>query len=239
LTANPFADLRPAKLVGDKQTGDRVLSNDELFALWRAAKRMPYPYGAVYKMLMLTALRLNEAADASWSEINLREREWTIPATRMKGKNGKAVAHLVPLTDELIALLNELPRFNTGEYLFSTTFGSKPVWMSTKAKEQADKRMLRTLRALAHRRGDDPANVVLPHWTNHDIRRSVRSQLSRLKIAEEVREAVLAHVRPGIKKTYDLHDYGDEKREALELWTARLLSFAEAPAASNVIALRA
>ena len=52
---------------------------------------------------------------------------------------------------------------------------------------------------------------------NHDIRRTVRSRLSRLKVTEEAREAVLAHARPGIKGVYDLHDYLDEKREALEL----------------------
>jgi hypothetical protein len=43
----------------------------------------------------------------------------------------------------------------------------------------------------------------------------VRSQLSRLKVTEEAREAVLAYARPGIKGTYDLYDYLDEKRERL------------------------
>ena len=86
-------------------------------------------------------------------------------------------------------------------------------------------------------RGDDPARVKLAHWRNHDIRRTVRSGLSRLKIAEEAREAVLAHARPGIKGVYDLHDYLDEKREALELWAARLRSIVEPPPPSNVIKL--
>jgi hypothetical protein len=84
------------------------------------------------------------------------------------------------------------------------------------------------LRALARSRDEDlVGREPLPPWTNHDIRRSVRSQLSRLKIPEEVREAVLAHVRPGIKGVYDLHDYADEKREALQLWGARLRSIVE------------
>ena len=49
---------------------------------------------------------------------------------------------------------------------------------------------------------------------------------------------MLAHVRPGIKGVYDLHDYLDEKREALSLWATRLKSIVEPPP-SNVIALRA
>jgi hypothetical protein len=89
--------------------------------------------------------------------------------------------------------------------------------------------MLRTLKALARQRGDDPAKVELPHWVNHDIRRTVRSQLSRLKVTEEAREAVMAHARPGIKGVYDLYDYFSEKREALELWAARLRSIVDPP----------
>jgi poly-beta-hydroxyalkanoate depolymerase len=94
------------------------------------------------------------------------------------------------------------------------------------------------LRALARLRGDDPAKVQLAPWTNHDIRRSVRSNLSRLKVSEEAREAVMAHVRPGIKGTYDLHDYLDEKRETLELWGVRLRSIVEPPP-DNVVMLKA
>src|SRR5262249_40648376 len=92
-------------------------------------------------------------------------------------------------------------------------------------------------RALARRRGDDPAKVTLPPWTNHDIRRSTRSNLSRLKIPEEIREAVLAHVRPGIKGSYDKHDYFDEKSEALTLWAERVRSILTSPP-DNVVALK-
>jgi hypothetical protein len=225
LDASPADTLKPGKVIGDKVSGDRILSDPELFALWRAAERTPYPFGPAYQLLMLTALRLNEAADASGPEFDFASRLWVIPAHRMKGKNGKARPHAVPLTDDVLQILGKLPDFKDGDYFFSTTFGESPVWMSDKVKRRVDGRMLRTLRALARRRGDDPAKVN--PWTNHDIRRTVRSNLSALRVAEEVREAVLAHVRPGIKGTYDHHDYLDEKREALELWAARLQSIVE------------
>jgi integrase len=237
LKTSPCESLKPTKIIGEKTSGERTLSDEELFALWRAAKRLPYPHGSIYRLLVLTALRLNEAADTSWSEFDLANRLWTIPAHRMKGKNGKARPHAVPLTNDVLAILERLPRFKTGDYLFSTTFGASPAWMSDKVKSRIDNRMLRTLRALTRRRGDDPSKVKLQHWTNHDIRRTVRSNLSRLRVTEEAREAVLAHVRPGIKGTYDHHDYLDEKREALTLWAARLRSIVE-PAPENVIAMR-
>jgi integrase len=239
LTVSPADGIKPVDFLEDKAVGDRILSDDELFALWRASGCLPYPHGPIYRLLMLSALRLNEAADASWSEFDLTKRIWTIPAARMKGKNrgkGQARPHAVPLTGDILFVLDTLPRFTKGDHLFSTTFGASPAWMTDKVKKRVDKRMLRTLRALARRRGGDLANVTLPHWTNHDIRRTVRSGLSRLKVTEEAREAVLAHVRPGIKGTYDHHDYLEEKREALTLWAARLRTIVE-PAPANVVVL--
>jgi integrase len=227
LTVSPAADLKPSDVVGAKKTGDRILSDLELFALWRAAEGTPYPIGPVYKLLVLSGLRLNEVADAQWSEFDLAGKIWVIPKERMKGKNGKARAHAVPLTETVLAILDKLPRFNRGDFLFSTTAGASPVWMSSKVKARIDARMLRTLRALARRRGEDPVKVQLPDWTNHDIRRTVRSNLSRLKVSEEAREEVMAHARPGIRGVYDLHDYLDEKCEALELWSARLKAIVE------------
>jgi len=258
LTANPCQNLKPTKIIGKKKRRQRILSDDELFALWRAAKRLPYPYRQAYQLLTLAALRLNEAVDASWTEFNpaivqvLRQRkqdervdwtkfksgqlEWVIPADRMKGEDEEARPHLVPLTPDILQILESLPLFRSGDYLFSTTFGKKPVWIGDKIKKAIDARMLRTLRALARLRGADPAKVELAHWVNHDIRRTCRSNLSRLRVTEEAREAVIAHARPGIKGTYDLHDYADEKREALTLWAGRLRSIVE-PTPSNVVEL--
>jgi len=236
LKLSPADGLKPAKIIGKKRKGDRILDDDELFALWRAAKRIGYPCGSVYQILMLSALRLNEAADAARPEFNYRSRQWIIPADRMKGENEEARSHLVPLTDGIMAILESLPRFKTGDHLFSTTFGASPVWMSDKVKKRTDRRMLLTLRALARLRGEDPGKIKLRPWVNHDIRRTVRTNLSRLKVSEEAREAVMAHARPGIKGTYDLYDYADEKREALELWAARLRSIVEPPP-PNVVQL--
>jgi hypothetical protein len=98
--------------------------------------------------------------------------------------------------------------------------------------------MLRTLRAMARRRGDDPANVTFQHWTNHDIRRSVRTNLAKLRVPEHVSEAVLAHIEQGIKGVYNLYEYVDEKREALEKWGADLRTLTTPPPV-NVLKLRA
>jgi integrase len=121
--------------------------------------------------------------------------------------------------------------------LFSTTFGEKPAWMNDKIKKLLDARMLRTLKALARRCGDDPDKVMLKSWTNHDLRRTLRSGLSRLRINRDTAEAILAHVPGGIVGTYDVHDYFAQKKEALERWSADVRSLVEPSKTDNVITL--
>jgi integrase len=130
IKTSPCDGLKPSVIIGKKKSGKRILNEDELFALWRAVKRLPYPIGPAYRLLMLTALRLNEAVDASWSEFDpavaraqrqRKDREridwaafkpeqltWTIPAERMKGKNGDARSHMVPLTPSILEILESL-----------------------------------------------------------------------------------------------------------------------------------
>jgi integrase len=221
-------DASPAGLVkklAKENRRKRILDDDEVRAFWRASGRMGCAFGTLYRVLALTGLRLREASNGRAREFNLTKRIWTIPAARMKGGN----AHIVPLTDDLLAVLKKLaPDSNKTkakadhDYLFSTTGGAKPVSGFSKAKARLDAKMLRTWQAIGRAKGEDRRAKTLEPWVVHDIRRSVRSGLSRLKIAEEVREAVLAHARPGIKGVYDLYEYLDEKREALTLWAARL-----------------
>lgn len=66
----------------------------------------------------------------------------------------------------------------------------------------------------------------------------MRTRLARLKIPEQAREALLAHVRPGIKRVYNVFEYFDEKREALEAWAAALRGIVE-PLPGNVVSLAA
>jgi integrase len=235
LQGSPVSFIKALDVIGPRRSVDRVLDDAELFAFSRAANRLPYPYGPLYRLLLLTGLRLNEVADATWNEFDLAKGIWTIPAARMKGKNGTARPHVVPLTADILALLSGLPRFNRGECLFSTTGGEKAAWVSDRVKRRLDARMLRTLRALAKIRGDDPTKIKLQPWINHDLRRTLRSRLSELRIGGDVAEAILAHVKPGIRGVYDRYEYFDEKRHALELWATRLRSIAQPQ--SNVVEL--
>lgn len=236
LDSSPCQNLRPTRIIGERLPRDRILSDDELRALWLAADQMPYPHGTVYKILMLTGLRLNEAAEAKRSEFDMADRVWTVPAARMKGREGKARPHVVPITNAIETELYAIPNLQGATYAFSTSHGERPVSMGSKIKEKVDGLMLAELRKMAEARGEDLETVELAPWKNHDIRRTVRSGLARLRISEATSEAILAHVRPGIIGVYNHHDYMDEKREALEMWAARLTSIVK-PKPANVVTL--
>jgi integrase len=116
LESSPCEHLKATRIIGERRSEDRTLNDTELFAFWRATKRMSYPYGPFYRLLLLSGLRLNEVAGAAWDEFDLAKGIWTIPASRMKGKNGKARPHSVPLTADIMAILESLPRFNRGDH---------------------------------------------------------------------------------------------------------------------------
>jgi integrase len=231
LERSPFARLKALDLIGRKQRRTRILSNTELAALWRAAVKLGYPGGALVRLLMLSAVRRKEGADAKWIEFDIAASLWTIPADRMKS----AVPHSVPITPQIKDLIHGLPRL--GDFLFVGAKGDKPLSGFSPLKKRLDQLMLLELHALAERRGDNPPEVKLAPWTLHDIRRTVRSHLSALPVEERVREFLLAHAPPGLHAVYDQYSYMAEKRRGLELWQARLSAILTQPE-SNVIAFR-
>lgn len=235
LELNPCRRLKANDVIGERRSRDRVLSDDEIRALWRATQRLSYPNKHLYQLLLLTGQRTGQVYEARWSQIDLTKKEWTTAASDMKKTKAGARPHMVPLTAEVIEVLKELPRVKGGDYLLSNGYGRKPLRSDSDLKSRVDKLMAEELNKIVSECGNDP--VVLPNWVNHDIRRTVRTRLSSLRVADEVAEAVIAHVRPGIKGVYDLHTYADEKREALEKWNARLRFIVEPPP-SNVVQLR-
>jgi integrase len=202
IKASPVTGLRPAKLIGEKKSRDRWLRDAELRAVWNTADAFG-PAASAIRLLILTAKRLNEIVRLSWKEIDLDKGEIIIPGRRMKGKN--APDHLVPITLEMAKILRALPRWNRGDFVFSTTGGKLPMTVGSKIKNKLD------------------AIVGFDDWVWHDLRRTARTNFSKLAIAEPVREALLAHVKKGMEKTYDIHDFAQEKRDGLMLWESALM----------------
>ena len=197
LEVNPMADLpKPGAAV----KRDRVLSDGELSAVWKAAEKTAWPFGPAIRLLILTAARREEIGALSWSEI--RDNEIRIPGERSKTGEPR----IIPLSPAAVELIGALP--HTGDHVF-TTNGTTAIGGWSKAR-----RLLGTTAAEIH-------GSPLAPWRLHDIRRSVATGLQRLGVGLQVIESVLGHVsgsRAGIVGVYQRHQFAAEKRQALEAW---------------------
>ena len=225
LDRSPLDRISKARRLGATVRRDHTLNDEELAALVLAIPRLPPPHRHAYEVLLHSGLRLNEAVGTRWTEIE--GDDWTIPAARMKGRNsgqGQARAHVVPVTPALRKIFDSVPRGTNGDFIFSCNGGRSPVvTANANIKAILSEEMLVVLRQRAKARGEDTDKVALRPWRNHDLRRSCRSTLARLRIDADIAEAVLAHRRPGMKGIYDQWERYPEKRDALERWSKFLV----------------
>ena len=222
LETSPCDRIKPKRLIGERRKRSRFHSDDELTVIWPAAERLGYPFGPVINLLILTGKREAEVAKAKRGEFDLKKREWHIPGPRTKS----GAVDVVPLTDTVIAILKSLPTFGgdrKGDYLFSTTFGLKPVSGFSKAAARLNRFVREEAAKGASERGsDDSLPAELEHYVLHDFRRTIRTNLSRLGVPREIAELVIGHRKKGIDAVYDIFEYLDEKRDALRRWESHL-----------------
>jgi integrase len=214
---SPCDRLKATALLGEKVFRTRILSDSEIRAFWQATEKLGYPYGPLFRLLLLTGQRRSEVGEAKWTEFDLAKKAWSIPPARMKFAN----AHVVPLSDDAIAILQSLPRFEGGDYLFSSDGGKTTVKGYGRAKIALDKTLGR-----------------IEPWVLHDLRRTMRTGLSQFPtITDLVRELVIGHTKPGLHRVYDQHAYLKEKRDALDAWAAHVRSIIAPPPSDKVVTL--
>lgn len=224
----------------------RIRSLEELRRIWLAAGELGYPFGQVFRMLILTGQRRDEVARMRWSD--LEGLHGDTPVWHLAGESTKSGrAHDVPLSSAAATLLRELPRFGHGSarnvrmlagYCFSSTGGEKPVSGFSKAKSRLDATLIRDLRDEAIAAGEAPDEIEVPRpWRIHDLRRSAATGIAALGFPPHVVGAVLNHspgATHGVTAIYVKHRYGAEKRKALEAWSECLGSaVAERPFEAN------
>ena len=222
------------QLPGAETKRDRVLSDAEIDWLWHATERLGSPFGPLVQLLILTGQRLREVGGMRWSEIDTAAAVWTLPKER--AKNGQA--HIVPLSEQALRVIAQIPRVGTRPGFVFTTNGRSPVSGFSKAKRALD----RFIREDIARTMADPADHEIDGWVFHDIRRTVASGLRRLGQPIDVTEKILNHVGTsfsGIRGVYQRYDYGAEKAEALNVWGQHVDSVIGYTPPRNVVTLRA
>jgi len=212
IETSPVADMkRPAV----EKSRDRVLSEDELRAVWTAAGTLDYPYGGWLQMVILTAQRRTEVASMRWTHINEDKALWTLPAESTKAGR----VHDVPLSGAAMQILRGLPRFANGDYVF-THNGGRHMRTYYEAKRIVDA-------AIAE------AGTKLPRWTIHDLRRTAATLMAGHGVLPHILSSILGHSAAAavstmpsstVTKIYNRYAYLEERRQALEAWAQYVVS---------------
>jgi integrase len=219
-----------------EETRDRVLTPEEIRLFWKGCNSLGYPFGSLFKMLLVTGQRRDEGATIDRKEVDKEAALWTIPEA--KAKNGRT--HTVPLSPLATSILSE--QLDLGGFYF-TTNGRAPVSGYSKAKARLDALMTKLLRADLETKGKpDPAATIQP-WRLHDLRRTLSTNMAEMGVPPHIVEKILNHQTgsiSGVALVYNRHQYLDERRLALNAWAERIIAIAEnRTPASNVVALRA
>lgn len=193
--------LTMAKIKLTSKKGQRVLSEHELkqFLEWLPTSKLPEKAKQIFILTLYTGCRTGEWCNANWNDIDLDKKTFHIRLIKT------GTERYIQLSTYAINLLKEIKATSSTGYLFISPLTCKPL---------SQKKLTEYTWCL--RRDNGMLNI--PHWSPHDLRRTVRTGLSRLQCPSEVAEAVLGHSRKGIEGTYDLHSYDNECREWLQKW---------------------
>jgi integrase len=174
------------------QARERILSDDELRAIWTAAKASG-TFGAILQLCLLTAQRSRKVTAMRWADIS-NVGEWTIP----KAPREKDTGGILVLPELALAIIRAQSRLGDNPYVFAGR-GAGAFRGFSKSK----------------RRFDAMLPPGTPDWVIHDLRRTARSLMSRAGVRPNIGERVLGHVIGGVEGVYDRHAYKGEKAGAL------------------------
>ncbi|ACM02186.1 tyrosine-type recombinase/integrase [Cereibacter sphaeroides] len=202
-----------------EQPRDRVMSLEEVRAVYDATFQMGSLWGPLVRMLVLTLQRRSEVAGLKWSEVDFDGECMTVAGGRTKNRK----MHKTHLAPPVLADLRELRAASSVEQVFTTT-GTTPVSGFSKVKERLD--------------------VLLPEdmepWTFHDLRTAFATQMAEDGESEAVIDRILNHVASGsapssVARVYNRSEHLGQRRRILNRWAA-LVTRDEA-ASGNVVSL--
>ena len=214
LKSNPIT-LVP-RIAEYEQTGERVLSADELHEFWNAVEPLPLVQKAFLRFnLALGGQRVTQLLRAQWKDFDFEAN--TVLLRDTKGRGG-ARDHLVPLTPFALEQLQPLREING----HPDEDGHTPPPFSA----HGQRRMVLETLSVAVREISKTLkkSKKVPTFQLRDLRRTCETMLAEIGISKEIRAHLLSHGRDsGVQaKHYDRYSYLPEKRAALERWAERL-----------------
>lgn len=182
---------------------ERVLSDNELRTIWKAATEDEGTFCRIVQLLMIHPQRRSEISGLRGEWIDTKEKVIVFPKTITKNRR----EHLVPYGNLFHSVL-EMVGIKDG-YLFPASGGESYFTGWSKGKKEFEKTC-----------------KLNQQWQLHDFRRTIDTNMSELGVAPHVVEKLLNHVATpnaikGVSATYNRYGYFKEMREAVDLWESR------------------
>jgi len=198
------SSLKQARVRLTSKRGKRFLSDSEIkkFLYWLPRSVFTPTQKNIMHFALWTGCRTGEVCSAEWKDVDLKNKFWHLGDTKT------GVERDVQLPIQAIKFLEQLKK-TTGDYMFPSQKTGLPLQQKTLSEQAWHLRKTNRM-------------LDIKHWTPHDLRRTVRTGLSRLGCPSEVAEAILGHSKSGIEGTYDLHSYEPECKKWLQLWADHL-----------------
>lgn len=188
----------------------RVLNDAEIKKLWEACADQG-TFGALLKMLLLTAARRAKIMTMTWDDV-VKDGTWTIASEPRE----KPHAGSLTLPQMALDIIAAQPRLGDSPYIFA---GSGGGILATFSKSKADL----------------DAKLAIPPWRIHDLRRTAKTLMQAAGVLPHISERVLGHTIEGVEGVYDQHTYTLEKADALNRLAARIAAIVNPPS-GNVVA---
>lgn len=200
-----------------------ALALADLPSWWQALSGREGVAAEALRFLAMTAARSGEVRGMTWAEIDLRAGIWTVPAERMKAGR----EHRVPLTAEVAALLERVPRWKETDLVFpgQARRAGQISALSDMTLSAVMRRMQADAEARANAAGED---VTRAGWRDprsgrpvvpHGLRSSFRDWAAEKGIDRDLAEICLAHaVGSDVERAYRRSDMLERRRAVLADW---------------------
>ncbi|MEZ8803014.1 tyrosine-type recombinase/integrase [Vibrio splendidus] len=226
IESNPALAFSNYDAGGIEESRDRMLKLEEIKHVFSVFNKYLYSFNRsnylACSLLLCLGVRKSELTEAKWTEFDLENSLWYLPAERSKSGTG----FTIPLPELCVQWFQELYTLACrSDYVFPNRRESKVPHMG---KDTLNRAISKLFGREAGRKIQPPNKMGdIKHFAVHDLRRTCRSLLASVKVPSHVAERCLNHKLKGVEGIYDRYDYLEERKEALEKVTALVKNYIE------------
>ena len=204
--ANPADEIANSSIATFKKR-ERVLTPREIKLFFNTLEETQSDFALkkAVKFILLTMVRKGELVNATWDEVDFKNKVWTIPAERMKAKR----AHNVYLSEQALDLIVAFQIYSEGSpYLLPGRVNrGQPI---------ANSSLNRVIANCIKFINKDEQRI--DEFTVHDLRRTGSTLLHEMGFNSDWIEKSLAHEQQGVRAVYNKAEYAAQRKEMMQRW---------------------